>query len=330
MLSGSPRAPSAERYAGRMRVLVTGGAGYIGAHAVRDLLARGDEVTVVDDLSTGFAERIPGARLEALDLRRSDLQPSVATLLAARGIEAVIHFAGRKRVDESIARPADYAISNIGATAVILGAMRDAGCRRLVLSSTAAVYGEVDGRVSESAPTLPTSPYGETKLVAESIASWAAEADDLSIVSLRYFNVAGAATRDLVERGASNLIPQVVSRLDADERPKIYGDDYLTPDGTCVRDFVHVADVSSAHLAVLDATGDIGHRVYNVGTGIGTSVAEIVRAICEYRGIPYDPEILPRRAGDSSTAIADVSLIGQEIGWVASRGLADIIASSAG
>jgi UDP-glucose 4-epimerase len=330
MLSARPKGGAASRYAGTMRVLVTGGAGYIGAHTVRELLSRGDEVTVVDDLSTGVAERVDGARLVILDLRRADLQGDLTALLAERGIEAVIHFAAKKRVDESFARPADYVLANVAATAVVVGAMRDAGTPKLVLSSTAAVYGDIDGRVTESAPTLPISPYGATKLAAETTAGWAAGADGLSAVSLRYFNVAGTSWPDLVERGASNLIPQVVARLDGGERPQIYGNDYPTSDGTCVRDFVHVADVTSAHLAVLDAAGDPGHRIYNVGTGTGRSVAEIVSAVCAFRGVENDPEILPRREGDSAIAIADVSLIEREVGWSASRGLDDIIASSAG
>lgn len=322
-----------------MRVLVTGGAGYIGSHAVADLLARGDEVVVVDNLSTGRAERIPGVRVIDLDLRRIDELERLTAELRDFGADAVIHFAAKKRVDESMVRPAEYALANIGATAVLLAAMRDAGCGALVLSSTAAVYGEVDGVVTEAAATVPISPYGWSKLAAEQLITAASAADGLHAISLRYFNVGGARSSAFAEPGASNLIPQVLDRIAIGARPQIFGDDYPTPDGTCVRDYVHVDDVSAAHLAALDQLiegsgageavgGHPSHRVYNVGTGRGASVAEVISAIGAAIGTAIEPDVQPRRPGDSATVVADVSRIRDELGFTATKNLRDIVASA--
>ena len=313
-----------------MRVLVTGGAGYIGSHAVLDLVARGDEVLVVDNLSTGRVERIPGVRVVELDLRSVDEQERLTSVLRGFRTDAVIHFAAKKRVDESMLRPAEYALANIGGTAVLLAAMRDAGCDKLVLSSTAAVYGDIDGIVTETAATRPISPYGWSKLAAEELVAAAAAADGLRGISLRYFNVGGARDASLAEPGASNLIPQVLDRIGRGERPQIFGDDYATTDGTCVRDFVDVDDVAAAHLAALDRldSSRAGHRSYNVGTGVGASVAEVIDAIGRAIGTRIDPEVLPRRAGDSATVVADVSRIRDELGFVATRTLTQIVASA--
>ena len=313
-----------------MRVLVTGGAGYIGAHAVAALRERGDDVVVVDDLSTGRADRIPGVEVHSLDLRRVDEQDRLSRILSEHATEAVMHFAAKKRVDESMVLPADYALANIGATAVLVGAMRDAGCRRLVLSSTAAVYGDVDGVVAEDAATTPISPYGWSKLAAEQLVTAAGAADGLSAISLRYFNVGGARDAMLAETEAMNLIPQVLRQLEHGRRPQIFGTDYPTPDGTCVRDFIHIDDVIAAHIAALDHLVAVapGNLVLNVGTGLGASVAEVVRAVCAASGVANEPELLPRRIGDSATVVADVRRIRAELGWSAERSLAEIVDSA--
>jgi len=313
-----------------MRVLVTGGAGYIGAHTVLALRKRDDEVVVVDNFSTGRIDRIPGVRVVDLDLRRVDEQARLTTLIATERIDAVVHLAAKKRVDESMHRPAEYALANIGATAMLLASMRDAGCHGLVFSSTAAVYGDVDGVVSEDSPTRPISPYGWSKLAAEELVSAASRADGLRAISLRYFNVAGANEIVLAEPDAMNLVPQVLRQLATGGRPQIFGDDYPTADGTCVRDFVHIDDVVAAHLEAVDALDapDGGHRVFNVGSGGGSSVAEVIDAVIAATGAEVRPEVLPRRAGDSATVVADVSRIRSELGWAARHGLDEIVASA--
>lgn len=306
---------------------MTGGAGYIGSHVVKDLSERGDEVLVVDDLSSGDAARLPaGVELVEVDVRQAAEADRLAHTMSAWGVDAVVHLAARKSVEESVRRPADYVIANVAGVAVLVDAMGRAGVRRLVFSSTAAVYGEVEGVVDEATPTHPLSPYGATKLAAENLISWTADTGRLSAASLRYFNVAGSAAPEYVERDAENLIPQVLRRLRAGERPQIFGDDYPTADGTCVRDFVHVSDVSSAHLAVLDALrDDAGHRIYNIGTGRGSSVRETIDALTVALGLDVEPEIRPRRAGDAAVVVADISKIRDEIGWTSSRTLEDIV-----
>ena len=240
----------------------------------------------------------------------------------------MLHFAALKRVDESFERPDDYARVNVGAVRSVLSAMALAGTSRLVLSSTAAVYGDVDGLVAETDTPRPVSPYGATKLEAESLLEEAAAAGSIAAASLRYFNVAGAAAPELVEHGAMNLIPQVLRRLRVGERPQIFGDDYPTPDGTCIRDYVHVSDVADAHLAVLDALDTPGHRVYNLGTGTGSSVREVVDALIAATGSDLRAEVLGRRPGDPAVVVADVTRIRAELGWVATMSLADIVRSA--
>lgn len=309
-----------------MTVLVTGGAGYIGAHAVRALLARGDDVVIVDDLSTGVPARNPGVPIVELDLSRPAAVEPLARALDS--VDAVLHFAALKRVDESFERPDDYERVNVGAVRTVLDAMRLAGTPRFVLSSTAAVYGDVDGIVAETAEPRPVSPYGATKLAAEALVEATAADAGIAASSLRYFNVAGAAAPELAEDGAMNLIPQVLRRLRGGQRPQIFGDDYPTPDGTCIRDFVHVVDVADAHLAVLDTLTAPGHRRYNLGTGTGSSVREVVTALLAATGSPLEPEVLGRRTGDPAVVVADVARIRDELGWSARLGLADIVADS--
>lgn len=312
-----------------MKVLVTGGAGYIGSHLVRSLQERGDEVVVVDNLSSGRRSRIPDVELVELDLRDPAAVPTLAA--AMTGVDAVIHFAALKRVDESFERPAEYFQTNVGGLSTVLLAMRDSGVRRIAFSSSASVYSAQSGVVSEDAPTVPPSPYGETKLVGEQLIARAAAAYGLATASLRYFNVAGLAAPELAEEDAMNLIPQVLRRLAAGERPQIYGVDYPTPDGSCVRDFVHVTDVAEAHLAVIDALDPArpGHRAYNLGTGRGYSVIEVIAAICAAKGVEYAPEVLPRRSGDLPEVVAAVERLRADTGWTARFGLADIVESVA-
>ena len=316
-----------------MAVLVTGGAGYIGAHVVRLLRERGDEVVIVDDLVTGIADRTPGVPLIEMDLAHRSSVEELAQLLTSRGVTAVIHFAARKQVGESVAKPAWYYSENVGGLANVLQAMERAGVAHLIFSSSAAVYGDARGLVAESAAKAPTSPYGETKLVGEWMINTAVGAQHLDAVSLRYFNVAGAGWPELGDKMALNLVPMVFERLDLHESPRIFGDDYDTPDGTCIRDYVHVMDLAEAHIAALDslstqipASGR--HRVLNVGTGSGTSVREMIDVILRVSGAPQTAEVVARRPGDPAMVTAQVSAIAEQLGWTASRSIEDIVESA--
>jgi UDP-glucose 4-epimerase len=320
-----------------MRVMVTGGAGYIGAHVVRLLQQRGDEVVVVDDLATGNADRIDGATIIQLDLTTDRAVAILEASLRAHNVDAVVHFAARKQVAESVERPAWYYQQNIGAVANVLMAMRSEGVSRLVFSSSAAVYGKASssgesgvggGRLDEESPTHPISPYGETKLVGEWLVSSAARADGLSAASLRYFNVAGAGWPELGDTAVLNLVPMVFQQLERRRAPVIFGDDYDTPDGTCIRDYVHVLDVAEAHLATLDRLGAPGHRVYNLGTGVGSSVREVIDEILRISHRDLQPRVAARRSGDAARVVASVDRIYAEVGWQARLGMEEIVTSA--
>jgi UDP-glucose 4-epimerase len=312
-----------------MKVLVTGGAGYIGAHTVSALRRRSDSVVVVDDLSTGSAARIEGVPLVRLDLTSDGAIETMTAVLREHDIDGVIHFAARKQVGESVARPAWYYAQNIGSLASVLIAMEAAGTSKLVFSSSAAVYGDVQGVVDESSPPDPISPYGATKLVGEQLIASTTRSWPLRAASLRYFNVGGAGRPDLGDIGAFNLIPMVLDRLDAGDAPRIFGDDYVTLDGTCVRDYVHVADVADAHLAVLDTLPEApGHRCFNIGTGRGTSVREMIAAIAAAAGSDREPIVEARRPGDPDAVVAAVLAVNEATGWRARFTLDDIVRSA--
>ncbi|WP_182111777.1 MULTISPECIES: UDP-glucose 4-epimerase GalE [unclassified Actinotalea] len=314
-----------------MTVLVTGGAGYIGAHVVRLLVASGLPVVVVDDLSTGDADRLPGVALEVMDLAASSAVERLSRLMAERGVTDVVHLAARKRVEESVRRPAWYYQQNVTGLAQVVSAMEDAGVGRLVFSSSAAVYGEtglVD--VDEDATTRPVNPYGETKLAGEWLVRAAADAGVLRAISLRYFNVAGAGWPDLGDHEDANLVGIVLARLERGEAPVIFGDDFATEDGTGVRDFVHVLDLARAHLAALDhlAGSPDRHEVLNVGTGRGTSVREVVSGLCALTGSDVEPVRAGRRPGDPARVVAATGRIERVLGWRPEATLHDMLASA--
>jgi UDP-glucose 4-epimerase len=312
-----------------VRVLVTGGSGYIGSHICRLLVERGDTPVVVDDFASGVRERVDGMLAHELDLAAPGATLALARIMRDDGADAVIHLAARKQVGESVARPLWYHQQNGGALTAVLEAMLATGVRDLVFSSSAAVYGDADGVVTEDSPTVPVNPYGETKLAGEWLAADVARAESLRVTSLRYFNVAGAGWPDLADTAVLNLVPMVLAELDAGRAPLLFGDDYPTADGTCVRDFVHVRDLADAHLAVLDALPQQPdpHRVFNIGTGVGSSVREVVDGIRSR--MPHAPAAVtrPRRPGDPAAVVADVSRIADELGWRAQHDLDDILES---
>jgi UDP-glucose 4-epimerase len=315
-----------------MRLLVTGGAGYIGSVVAALLVGAGHEVVVLDDLSTGHADAVPAGAVFVRGTVREQAQPVLAA-----GADAVLHFAAKSLVAESVARPALYWGNNLGGTLALLEAMRVTGTPRIVFSSTAAVYGEPEHTpIEESAPTRPGNPYGASKLAVDTALAEHARMFGLGAVSLRYFNVAGAYAGPggwLGERHhpETHLIPNVLAVAAGTGGPdglEIYGDDYPTPDGTCVRDYIHVADLARAHLLALDAATPGQHRVYNLGSGSGYSNLQVLQACREVTGQPIPARIGPRRPGDPTVLIASSERICAELGWQPEAGLAAMVADA--
>ncbi len=313
-----------------MRVLVTGGAGYIGSVVSARLLASGHEVVVVDDLSTGHADAVPpGAQFHRLGITELD------DVLGGWSVDAVIHFAAKSLVGESVADPAKYWRNNVAGTLALLDAMRGAGIGRIVFSSSAATYGDVDASpITEDAPTRPTSPYGASKLAVDLALTDYARAYGMTAVSLRYFNVAGALHvdgRSWGERHATetHLIPLALRAAAGDgTRLGLFGTDYPTADGTCIRDYIHVVDLADAHLRAL-AVGQPGeHHVLNLGSGTGYSVRQVldtVRAVTG-RELPVDEQ--DRRPGDPAVLVAANARAAQMLGWRPVLGLDRMVADA--
>ncbi|MFJ2816036.1 UDP-glucose 4-epimerase GalE [Streptomyces sp. NPDC087294] len=304
-----------------MTWLITGGAGFIGTHVVRAMRAAGERVAVYDDLSTGDPARVPdgvpfvkGTVLDGALLRAT---------LRDLDITGVVHLAAKKQVGESVERPLHYYRENVQGLRTLLEAVADTGVRRFLFSSSAAVYGTPDvDLVTEGTPCVPVNPYGETKLAGEWLVRATGRAHGLTTACLRYFNVAGAADELLADAGVFNLVPMVFEKLTDGEAPAVFGADYDTPDGTCVRDFIHVEDIASAHLAAARAlsTREAGSDLtVNIGRGEGVSVREMITLIGEVTGYgpASAPVTLPRRAGDPARVVASVDRIHAELGWTA-------------
>ncbi|MDC0767125.1 UDP-glucose 4-epimerase GalE [Streptomyces sp. HD] len=317
-----------------MTWLITGGAGYIGAHVARAMTDAGERVLVLDDLSAGHPARLPadvplveGSSLDGDLLKR---------VLAEHAVSGVVHLAARKQVGESVAQPTRYYQENVGGLATLLEAVAEAGVGRFVFSSSAAVYGNPDvDLITEDTACAPVNPYGETKLAGEWLVRAAGRAHGISTVCLRYFNVAGAAAPELADTGVFNIVPMVFDRLTRDEAPRIFGDDHPTADGTCVRDYIHVADLAEAHLAAArrltaaDAQGDpSGDLTVNIGRGEGVSVRELITVIGEITGDRRPAVVEPRRPGDAPRAVASAVLAAEELGWTARRGVPEMVESA--
>ncbi len=302
-----------------MKLLVTGGAGYIGSIVARKLLAAGHEVVVFDNLERGHRAAVPPeARLVVADLLDGD---AVEGLLA-EGFDAVLHFAALALVGESVSHPERYYRTNIGGTLNLLEGMRAAGTARLVFSSTCAVYGEPDEvPIAETAPTRPVNAYGASKLAVDRMIGDFCLAHSLGAVSLRYFNVAGASNGAGEDHDPeTHLIPNVLrAALGINPMVEIYGTDYPTPDGTAIRDYIHVEDLATAHLLALNATEHGSHRIFNLGNGTGFSVKEVVAAAEEVTGVQIPTRESPRRPGDPPMLVAASDMIRAELGWQADK-----------
>jgi UDP-glucose 4-epimerase len=312
-----------------MTWLVTGGAGYIGSHVVRAFREAGEQVVVIDSLSSGHPEFVPAdvpfVRGTILD---GDL---VRHALREHDVTGVVHLAGFKYAGVSVSQPLLTYQQNVTGTATLLEQMDAAGVHSLVFSSSAATYGTPDvDLVTEKTPTHPESPYGESKLIGEWLIADQARARELTHTSLRYFNVVGSATPDLYDTSPHNLFPLVLGMLARGEVPQINGDDYPTPDGTCVRDYVHVADLAHSHLVAARAleAGTSLEAVYNLGSGDGVSVRQIMDVAAEVTGIAFEPRMAPRRPGDPARIVASGELAGRDLEWEMRHSLRDMLASA--
>lgn len=314
--------------------LVTGGAGYIGSHVVRALLTSGERVCVVDDLSSGIAERVPAnVQLEVFSVLDTS---SLAHVLADLHVDGVIHLAARKAAGESMTQPLFYHRENSAGMLSLLEAMDAAGVEQLVYSSSAAVYGEPvdDSPLREDSPTAPTNPYGTSKLIGEMMLRDSAGPMNLSWAALRYFNVAGTGSPELSDTSANNLIPLLLRAWHEGRPAKIFGADYPTPDGTCVRDYIHVVDLAEAHVAacrLLTEAKQRGERVevaLNIGTGRGSSVREVIDSMSRAFGATLEADEVDRRPGDPSVVQADPSRAHEVLGWQSRHALDDMTASA--
>jgi UDP-glucose 4-epimerase len=312
-----------------MSWLVTGGAGYIGAHVVRALEEVDLDAVVIDDLSSGHREFV-GAQTPFVEGTILDTDLLTRTC-KEHAVEGVIHLAGFKYAGVSVQRPLHTYAQNVTGTVSLLDAMSQAGVEHMVFSSSAATFGTPDvDIVTEDTPTAPESPYGESKLIGEWLLRDQAVATGLRHTSLRYFNVVGSGTDDLYDTSPHNLFPVVFEALLAGRTPRINGDDYDTPDGTCVRDYVHITDLALAHVVAARrlAAGDELAPVYNLGSGSGVSVRQIMDTVREVTGIDFTPEIGPRRPGDPARIVASGDLAARDLEWQMRHDLHDMVASA--
>jgi UDP-glucose 4-epimerase len=309
------------------KILVVGGAGYIGAHVAYLLQENGYGVRIYDDFSNGLKSRIEG---KFSDEVIGDVLDRQALISACEGIDAVIHLAAKKAVGESVDNPLKYYENNVGGTLNLLAAMSLKGVKRIVFSSTAAVYAPSEKlSITEDDLTEPLSPYGQTKLLSEKLISAVAKAENLSAISLRYFNVVGALRDEFADNSKDNLVPKVFAALKAGKNPEIYGSDYPTKDGSCIRDYIHVSDLAKAHLVALEKVFAANvDEVYNVGSGTGYSVTEMINQIAESIGKAITPTLSPRRPGDTAQLIASIAKIERDLGWKPERSLKEMIDSA--
>lgn len=313
-----------------MTWIITGGAGYIGAHVVRAMRGRGHSCVVVDDLSTGLPHRVAeGVSLIRMDVSDRD---RLTEVMREHGAQGVVHLAAKKSPAESVADPLKYYRENVGGFQSVLSAAVTVGLRHVVLSSSCSVYGNPAAEfVAEDAPYAPINPYGTTKVICEMMLADVTAAHDINGTSLRYFNVAGAGEPELGDVGIFNLIPLALRAVTSGARPKVFGADYPTRDGSGVRDYIHVVDLADAHALAAErlAAGEAdGVEVFNIGRGEGISVLEVLAAVRDVTGIEIEPEVVQRRAGDPASVVGDVRLSAQRLRWRAERDLRQMVESA--
>lgn len=312
--------------------MITGGAGYIGAHVVEKTLISGRNVVVLDDLSSGISSRLA----KNIPLIEASLQDSetVSEVFNSYNIDGVIHLAAKKLVGESVERPEYYWQENVVGLQNLLSVMDSHDVKNFVFSSSASVYGQPNVPpgtfITEEAECSPINPYGSTKLEGENISRTMADTKELKVAALRYFNVAGAGRPELGDQYLFNLVPIVFDALERGEKPIVFGDNYPTADGSCIRDYVHVQDLADAHISAMNFVekSDPAFTAINIGTGSGASVFEVLAVIQEVTGITIDPIIGQRRGGDPAALVADVSLAKEVLGWQSSKNLRDIVTSA--
>jgi UDP-glucose 4-epimerase len=308
--------------------LVTGGAGYIGAHVVKSLLENDFKVVIVDDLSTGLARKVPSnVVFEKIDIAETN---KLAQIMKSNKVEGIIHLAAKKAVGESMINPSLYFKENIGGFISLLEAMSQADVKRIVYSSSAAVYGTpTENKVTEKSATNPESPYGETKLVGEWLLKADEKARQIQWIALRYFNVVGAANPELGDTGVSNLVPMAFRALSNNQRPQVFGGDYATQDGSCIRDYIHVSDLADSHLIAAQKLLNENYcGIINIGRGQGFSVKQVMDTISEVLGKNINYEVVDRRPGDPAQTIADVSKAKSDLNWEAKKDLKSMVSSA--
>jgi UDP-glucose 4-epimerase len=308
--------------------LVTGGAGYIGAHVVKSLLENDFKVVIVDDLSTGLARKVPqNVVFEKIDIAETN---KLAQIMKSNKVEGVIHLAAKKAVGESMINPSLYYKENIGGFISLLEAMSQADVKRIVYSSSAAVYGTpTENKVTEKSATNPESPYGETKLVGEWLLKADEKARQIQWIALRYFNVVGAANPELGDTGVNNLVPMAFRALSNNQRPQVFGGDYATQDGSCIRDYIHVSDLADSHLIAAQKLLNENYcGIINIGRGQGFSVKQVMDTISEVLGKNINYEVVDRRPGDPAQTIADVSKAKSDLNWEAKKDLKSMVSSA--
>lgn len=309
--------------------MVTGGAGYIGAHIVKSLKESGHGVVAFDDLSTGEARKVP-SDVPLVEASVVD-EGAVEKAIREYDVTGVVHMAAKKAVGESVERPLYYYRENVDGLLSLLEAMDVTGVKRMVYSSSAATFGmpDSDDPLTEDHVCQPINPYGETKLIGEWLMKDVATAIGLDWVSLRYFNVAGAGGPELGDTGVFNLIPMVFRALSMGRNPQVFGSDYPTPDGSCIRDYIHVTDLADAHVAAVKRLEDgPAAQIYNVGRGEGVSVIEVMDAVRVVTGLEFTHDLVDRRAGDPARLVASADRIRTELGWTAEYDLASMVSSA--
>jgi UDP-glucose 4-epimerase len=316
----------------KKNIILTGGLGYIGSHVCKSLMQKNYNVTIIDDMSTG-KNKFNYKNVYKLDV--SDTNNISQLKKIFKDHDAVIHFAAKKQVGESVEKPDLYYRQNIGGLANIITAMKHNNVKKLIFSSSAAVYGmpnlKVGEKIRENIQKKPINAYGETKYFGEFLCKDSAQAFNIKCICLRYFNVAGAGHKTMNDPAILNLIPMVFDKLEQNKRPMIFGNDYNTPDGTCVRDYIHVSDLTDAHISALEyleMQNDGYFNEYNVSTEKGNSVKEVIETIKKETNKDFDVEIKPRRAGDPAYLVGDASKIKNKLKWTPKYDINDIVKSA--